>query len=83
VSTLMRWICVCTFVAGSTCGHAADVVLLRARTVDGSLHAPERMRVLDAEMQRECGAAPGSNRCHRLKRELQQEARNVRKQRRK
>jgi hypothetical protein len=63
--------------------YADTVVFIPARTVDGNLDSRARMEAVHSEMRRQCGTAPGSARCQRLKRELQQEARNLQKQRRK
>ncbi len=83
MTTQFRWTCVALLLAAASAAPAADVTFLPARTVDGSLNAQSRMQAVHAEMKRECTAAPNSDRCHRLKREFQQEARNCQKQRRK
>jgi hypothetical protein len=64
-------------------GYSAEVVIVPAHKVDGNMDARARMQAVHSEMQRECGASPTSARCHRLKREFQQEARNCEKRRRK
>jgi hypothetical protein len=63
--------------------YATGDGVVPAHTVDGSLDSRARMQAIHAEMQRECGASPGSDRCHRLKREFRQEAKNSQKRRRK
>lgn len=45
----------------------------------GDLNARSHLRAVHAEMTHECGAAPGSPRCHQLKREFRQESRNYRR----
>jgi hypothetical protein len=79
----LRWICVAVLLGVGSLTQAADVVFVPGRTVDGSIDSRSRLQLIHREMKRECGASPGSSRCERLKREFQQEAKNVRKQRRK
>ncbi len=83
MSTTVRWTCVALLLAVGSSGWAADVVFLQGKTTNGTLNPEARMQEVHSAMQRECGAAPGSDRCRRLKREFQQEARNCKKQRRK
>ncbi|WP_041855389.1 hypothetical protein [Candidatus Korobacter versatilis] len=83
MNTQVRWTCVAVLLAAGSSAPAADVVFLPGRTVDGALNPEARMQAVHAEMKRECSAAPNSDRCHRLKREFQQEAKNCQKQRRK
>ena len=78
-----RTICVAVLLAAGSLAQATDVVFVPGRTVNGSFDSRSRLQLIHREMKRECGASPGSSRCERLKREFQQEARNVRKQRRK
>jgi len=57
------------------------VTFLPGRVVDGALNPEARMQAVHAEMQRECAVAPNGDRCRRLKREFQQEAKNCQKKR--
>ena len=76
VSTMERWMLAGMLVAAGSLSFAADsgAGTLPGRSVDGNLDERARMQTIHAEMQRECGAAPGSARCQRLKREFRQEA---------
>lgn len=68
-------------ILGTWTAYAADsATVIPAHTVQGSLDAQARMQAVHAEMQRECSVSPNGNRCHRLKREFQQEAKNCQKQ---
>ncbi len=73
-----RWTCVGTlFLFGSLL--LADSTVVPGRSRQGDLDAREHLQAVHAEMQHECGVSPGSPRCHQLKREFRQEARNYRR----
>jgi hypothetical protein len=72
---IVRWLCIGTmFIVGA--GARADNSGVPAHARQGDLDARAHLQAVHDEMQRECGAAPGSPRCLRLKREFRQEARN-------
>jgi hypothetical protein len=83
VGAFGRIICAGTLLLVGVSGYSAEVVIVPVRNIDGNMDARARMQTVHSEMQRECGASPNSARCHRLKREFQQEAKNCQKRRRK